>query len=57
MMREKQKKEKSNYGVAFITVDSTKAVQNAIANFKELKREIKTQDINMYKRFEVFVSF
>ena len=45
MKREKLKKEKSNYGVAFLTIESTKTVQDLIANFKNLKRDIKTQDI------------
>lgn len=55
MKREKKKKDKRNYGVAFLIVNSKIVAEDLIANFKDLKREIKLEDPNFYKNFEVYV--
>lgn len=55
MKREKREKEKSNFGVAFITIENSLAAQNLIASFNDLRRDIKEQDRKLYDNFEVYV--
>lgn len=56
MDREKTKKDKSNFGVAFITIDNVISTQDVLNNFNELKREIKLKDIHLYNKYQVYVS-
>lgn len=42
MKREKKKKDKSNFGVAFLIVNSKEAADELISSFKDLKRDIKS---------------
>lgn len=56
MKKETKKKEKTNYGVAFITVATNQEANMLISNIKDLKRDLKVQCRELYERFEVYVS-
>lgn len=57
MEKEMKRKEKTNYGVAFITVTSNEEALKLIEDMKEIKKFIKEEQTHLYESLEVYVSF
>lgn len=55
MAREKKKNDKTNFGIAFIILDSHLTALNTIDDLKAIKRWIKEDHPKVYNMLEVYV--
>jgi hypothetical protein len=57
MKREKKKNDKTNFGVAFITIDSFHTALDIVNTLKEFKKDLKKENSDLYYRLEAYVNF